>query len=225
MTSDMTIDDSLQQARLLVQRIEESLPTKVDAASLTLNSKLPFKALSVRETLIHRVSALASPALSLFEKGSLVAGIVLSRAVLETVAVTFALQREIDSFLSHKRVQAFDEFLMACLVGSRWPDASTQARNVLTFIDHVDKQFKGFRSTYDSLCEYAHPNWSGVLGAFGSIDQQTHVLHLGPTDRSTFITGVTSLAMVLGLFLDAYNGLVDSLERLNEYFESGADET
>jgi hypothetical protein len=223
MPQNFTTNDAFTKARLVVERIQQSLPTKIEASSLTSRSKLPFKALSVRETLIHRVSGLASPAISMFEGGNVVAGIVLTRSVLETVASTFALQRETKSFLLRKRVEAFDEFLMACLVGSRWPNAETPARSVLTFVDHVDKQFQGYRATYDSLCEYTHPNWSGVLGSFGSIDHEARVLHLGPNDRDAgFSIGVTSLAMSLGLFEYSYNEIAESMLALNEHFEGSS---
>ena len=207
-------------AKLLAQAIALSLPKRVDASSLTLQSKLPFKALSVRETLIHRVSALASPAVALFEANNLLAGIVLTRAVFETVAVLFSLRREVDAFLKHETIETLDDFLMACLVGSRWPDAKTQARNVLTMIDHLDKQFQGYRATNDSLCEYAHPNWSGALGSFGTIDRQEHVLHLAQESReSVQIIGETSLAMSLNLFQHEYDDMISSLNALNSYFE------
>jgi hypothetical protein len=226
MIADITAEDAFQKAQQIALRIKNSLPEKIEAASFTLNSKLPFKAVSVRETLLHRVSDLASPAVFLFKEGNFIAGIVLTRAVLETVAVTFALKREIESFLSSKRIQEFDDFLMACLVGSRWPDAETPARNVLTFLNHVDKKFQGYRSTYDSLCEYAHPNWSGVLGSFGSIEHEAHILHLGRTDRgATLSIGITALAMSLGLFEYAYNEMIDLLKMLNDNFEDDSGST
>lgn len=220
MTDALLPEDSFTRAKLLAQAIALSLPQKVDAAGLTLQSRLPFKATSVRETLIHRVSALASPAVALLEAGNLVAAIVLTRAVLETVAVVFSLRREVDAFLENGKVERLDDFLMACLVGSRWPDAETQARSVLTMIDHLDKQFEGYRATFDSLCEYAHPNWSGVLGSFGSIDRENHVLHLTQRGRDSIrAIGATSLAMSLNLFQHEYDDMIPSLQALNTYFE------
>ena len=214
------VDEAFAKAKAIAAALEASLPVKVEANSLTLNSKIPFKALSLREALIHRTSALASPAVALFENRNPVAGIILTRAIIETVAVTFALRREIARFLNDKNVVAFNEFLNAGLVGSRWPNAETPARSVLTLIDHVAKEFVGYRETYDSLCEFAHPNWSGVLGAFGTIDHENHTLHLGPRDEPRIlIIGVTSLAMALGLFQYVYNDMIDSLHALDFHFE------
>ena len=171
MTEPLTGAEILAEARQLAESIASSLPKSVDAASLTLKSKVPFKVLSLRELLIHRVSALASPAVTLFEQGKHVPAVVLTRAVLETVTIVFALHRQLQAFLKTKDVLALDDFLMNCLMASRWENATHQARSILTFVDHVDKKIPGFRQTYDSLSEYAHPNWCGVSGAFGETDR------------------------------------------------------
>jgi len=197
-----------------------SLPERVEAADLTINSKLPFKLLSLRELLLHRVSALATPAVDLFEQRSGVAAVVLTRAVVETVAVAFVLHKRMKLFLKTKDRSELDEFLMKCLMGSRWKDASHQAQNVLTFIDHVEKEVPGFRASYEALCEYTHPNWSGVLGAFGKIDKETHTLHLGPTERTTvFATGINALCGSLLTMQHFYNDMVDMVREIDEYFE------
>lgn len=215
-----SLSETLAETRQLVESIAASLPEKVDAASLTLKSKLPFKALSLRELLIHRVSVLASPAVTLFEQGNYVAAAVLTRAVVESVAIVFALHKQLRAFLETKDVHALDDFLMSSLMASRWKDATYQAKSILKFVDHVDKQIPGFRITYDSLSEYAHPNWSGVLGAFGEIDQINHILVLGPSERTTvFASGVNALSGSLFTMQHFYNDMVEMLHQLNEHFE------
>ena len=219
MPNPATPEANFAEARAIARAIAQSLPSEVAARTMTLKSKLPFKAMSIRETLIHRVSALATPAIALFEAEHELAGSILTRAVLESVAVAFALDRESESFLTLKDEERFDGFLMSCLVGSRWPGEEVQARNILTLIDHVDKTFEGYRATYDALCEYAHPNWSGVMGAFGTLDRKNYVLKLGRSERSTVgHAGVTALAMALSLFHHQYNELAVTIVRLNEHF-------
>jgi uncharacterized YccA/Bax inhibitor family protein len=81
----------LAEAKGRSDLIAKSLPLKVVAAALTFKSKLPFKALSVREVLIYRVSALSAAAVEMFEQRRLVPAAVLTRAVVETVAVSRSL--------------------------------------------------------------------------------------------------------------------------------------
>jgi hypothetical protein len=213
----------LAEAKGYSDAIAQSLPQKIGAASLTFKSKLPFKALSLREILIHRVSALSTAAIEMFERERLIPAMVLTRAVVETVAVTFNLHRKLMEFHETKDTNVVDDFLVRGLVGQRQPDALVQSTNVLTLIDHVEKTVTGFRRAYDILSECAHPNWAGTLGAYGKIDHENLELQLGPSDRTTGLTtGVFTLSTSLMLFQHFYNDMIEPLKEFNEHFEQGA---
>lgn len=210
----------LNEAKELAQLIESSLPEKIEIAALSLNSKLPFKALSLRELLIHRVANLATPAVELFEHQREVSAILLTRGVIETVAIMFALHRALTTFLDNHDVPTFDHFLMQSLMGSRLPDASHQAKNIVTLIQHVEKTIPGFESVYNSLSEYAHPNWAGVLGSFGKIDHEAFELRLGRNQRASALkSGVAALSGSLMTCHHFYNDMVEMLYAMNAYFE------
>jgi len=74
--------------------------------------------------------------------------------------------------------------------GDDWPNKSM---NVLTAIDHLEKQFPGFRSEYDRLSEYAHPGLAGGYGMYVRTEgerlrsyfgQNPLRLEMGPWGRS-----------------------------------------
>lgn len=211
----------LAEVKQLSLLIASSLPVKIEIAALPLNSKLPFKALSLRELLIHRVSDLASPAVDLFEQGRLIPAVLLTRGVIETVAVAFSLHKALERFAGSHDVAAFDDFLMQSLMGGRLQDSSHRAINIVTLVQHVEKSIPGFESSYNSLSEFAHPNWAGMLGAFGEIDRESFELRLGPNQRtSAFSTGVNALGGALLTFHHFYNGMVEMLQQINEHFEA-----
>jgi hypothetical protein len=214
-------NEALAAARQIADEISASLPKSVPAGGLTLRSKLPFKALSVRELLIHRVSVLASAAVIDFEEGAVVPGIVLTRAVIETTAVLFCLAEVIDEFLSSKDEAKLDKSLMQSLVGARWPDHPVQSTNVLNLVDRVSKSIPGYRASYDTLSEYVHPNWSGLLGSFGRIDRERHELFLGfREDSAGLVSGASALAATLDVFRHFYNAMAKPLHDFNEYFDA-----
>jgi hypothetical protein len=213
--------DALAEAKALAKGIASSLPARVEAAALTFNSKLPFKALSVRELLIHRVAELAEPAVDLFERGKIVPAVVLTRSVVETVAVAYALYRSVRRFIEDRDATAFDTFLMQTLMGTRWPDWKHRSTNILTLIQHVEKEVPGFEASYNALSEIAHPNWSGMLGSFGQFDRSTLELQLGPRASSTaFGSGTSALSGSLLVFHHFYNEMIPMLHDVNSYFES-----
>ena len=212
---------SLMEARILSEEIASSLPNKIQIASLTLKSKIPFKALSIRELLIHRLSALAINAVELLEKGHVVSGVVLTRSVVETVAVLYVLHERIFRYLENNNLKDFDDFLMRCLLGSRNKTGKREAINILNAIDRVDKKHSGFRIAYDGLCEYTHPNWAGTMGAYGKIDKMKFELKLGGRDRTKAkMKGSLALVVSLLMFKEYYNSMTDLMFQLNNHFEN-----
>jgi len=203
-------------------RLNASLPNGIEIAALTLKSKLPFKALSIRELLIHRVAALSSAAVDLFKQQQAIPAVILTRAIVETVAVMLVFHDRLDRFLKDqlKDVADFDDFLMRCLLGSKNNPEMPTATNILTFIDRVEKKVPGFRSVYDGLCECAHPNWAGTLGAFGEIDREKFEVKLGPAETSTAYTvGLAALSGALMMFEHYYKESGDLVRAFNAYFE------
>ena len=71
---------AFETARAVTDAIANSLPDQVNPATLTLKSKLPFKVLSLRELLIHRVSALAVATVDLQDRSNHLAAAILTRS-------------------------------------------------------------------------------------------------------------------------------------------------
>jgi len=212
----------LAEAQDFSDRLNASLPDRVQIAALTLKSKLPFKALSIRELLIHRMAALASAAVDLFKQERAIPAVILTRAIVETAVVMFIFHERLSRFLNDqsKDIAAFDEFLMRCLLGARNNPEMPTPTNILTLVDRVEQRIPGFRSVYDGLCECAHPNWAGTFGAFGQIDKENFELKLGPAERSTaYGVGLAALSGALMIFEHYYNDSGDLVRNFNEYFE------
>lgn len=219
------LDDKkrLTLAKELTTNITECLPKEVDARAFTLESKIPFKATSLCEVLIHRIAELASIAVDLYEKDKLVSAFVITRAVIETVAMIYWLHEKVAEFLVSKDIQELDEFLTRAMLGSRDGTTNLESYNVLTAVDRADKEFPGFRKSYDHLCEFIHPNWCGALGSYGKIDRERFKLRLGSGVRRPPLTlGLSPLIGGLTIFEHYYNDLADLLYKMNDYLDSGS---
>lgn len=198
------------------------MPARIQAASFTRKSKLPFKAMSIRELLLHRTSQLTSAAEYLFEVNKVVPAVILTRSIVETFAVLFAFHERLDRFLNaeNRDSKALDEYLMSCLMGGRDNSDLPKAINILNSIDRVEKSVPNFRSAYDALCEFAHPNWAGTFGSFGKVMKETIELELGPNENtSAHSHGLFVLSTSLMLFEHYYKGSGEQVRLLNEYFE------
>ena len=212
----------LAEAQEYAARFTASLPDRIQIAALTLKSKLPFKVLSIRELLLHRVAALSGAAVDLFAQKRAIPAVILTRAIVETLAVLFTFCERLDRFLKEepKDIGAFDEILMRYLMGARNNPEMPAPTNIVTLVDRVEKMLPGFRRTYDSLCECAHPNWAGMFGAFAEVDRENFELKLRPAEKSfAYSTGLAALSGSLMLFEHYYNDSAELVRKINDYFE------
>ena len=95
MTHNKKDAELLEEACALSDQINSNLPDKIEAAALSHISKLPFKALTLRETLIHRMADLSDAAISLYKSSNIVPAIIMIRSVFETSAVLFWLFKKL----------------------------------------------------------------------------------------------------------------------------------
>lgn len=219
---ELTDPERLALARQFAANIASSLPTEVDARMFTLKSKMPFKVAYLREVLIHRVSELATVAVELYESNRVVPAFILTRAVVETVAMAYWLHEKVSEFMTNNDVDAFDTFVMKASMGSRDETTELESYNVLTAIDRVERLFPGIRQLYDNLCEFTHPNWSGASGSYSKIDHKEIKVGLGPNlGGPPLAFGLGPLLAGLTIFEIYYNQLGDQLVKLDEHFESG----
>jgi len=121
-----------------------------------------------RQVSLRRIVDLAEDAESFFRDGRLVPGCTLTRSVVETVALHYTVWEKLTSHTETVDFRGAHTLLMSVVFGRRdkgddWPNKSV---NVLTAIDHLDKQFPGFRSEYDRLSEYLHPGLAGGYGIY-----------------------------------------------------------
>lgn len=222
MNTDGTLEELLRDIRDEVAAIEESIPrvTVVDAALHSAHSKLPFKAGCIRELHLHRVAELSRVALESLEANKLVTCALTARACAESVAILFKLRKAIRLYLESGNTDQLDDTLMKLLMGARWEDYPVKAINVMTLVEGVSKEVPGFSGAYDILSEYAHPNWSGVIGNYGKYDNEKLILALGGKPRAASMKTVANgLGATLGAFSYYYNDLADELVKLNEWFD------
>lgn len=142
------------------------------------------------------------------------------RAVVETTAMIYWLDKKTAEFLKVRNEEAFDEFLMKGMLGSKDETTPEESYNVLTAINHLDKEFENLRKMYDTLCEFTHPNYSGVMGSYAKIEKDCYAAHLGKEHRKPSLAfGLVPLIGCIEIFTDYYNTIADKLQVLNESYE------
>jgi hypothetical protein len=100
-----------------LESFESNLPKHLDAFALSPDSKLPAKVLRYRESLIWRCAEVGRAAFHEFEGNKLIAGIVLTRAVVETSAALWYLRSKVDDAIKSNQIGDIDTYLVKLNVG------------------------------------------------------------------------------------------------------------
>jgi len=119
---------------------------------------------------------------------------------------------------------SFVEFLARGVWGSKDKSTNHDALQVLTAIGHVEKEFKGFQDEYYHLCEYAHPNMKGVVGAYADIAIPSYTVTFGtnPVGLPIGPFGLGALDIALEVALDLNERIRNERDQIAELLENHA---
>jgi len=205
--------ENLAEARRLAAGLTASLPDKIEIAAIGVRSKAPFQLISVREALIWRTEELARNACDALEKEDFTVAALLIRGIAESAAMTWYLLEILENRKGYTPSELNDK-LMRMFAGSKngWADGP-EAISVLTFVERLNRKIPGFQNAYNSLSEYAHPNWLGVSGLYSKIDRENFTVHYGRGLRIGPAGDQLANALVGGLltFEAGYNNISDAM--------------
>src|ERR1700704_6673466 len=172
-----SVAELMDEIRARLAAFDSRLPVRISAMDVSPTSKLPYKVLLYREPLMWRMVELGRAALENFAADKLVAGIVLTRAAVETSAALWYLCAKVAGVVDTQTVGDIDEYLMKMVMGTATgtaPDAQQPALStedmelprpvkIGAFLKQAEKDgLEGFSHQYGILSEYAHPNWAGT---------------------------------------------------------------
>jgi hypothetical protein len=132
---------------------------------------------------------------------------------------TSKLEKALNSAnLNSDNFEKFKTFLMNALRGSRFEIAieeynRPESINILKCIDALNKKIPNYRTHYEFLCEFTHPNSAGVNHSYVSYDWKKWVANFSPRRdkiNSEFI--LNQLDLSIDFFIKNYNqsaGLLD----------------
>ena len=219
----------MDEIRKTLAMLESSLPERLDPTAISPISKLPFKALLYRESLIWRMAELCGGALENFKEERFVSGILLTRAAVETTAALCYLCGNIAAAVESGAVGELDDYLMNLMMGAAAaaPAATPEPKDGETsrplridaFLKQADQEVEGFSFEYGMLAKYVSPDRAGTTLVYSKQDAEKQVTLFGPNLRisdKTWLAALGTLAGALKIFVGSYNRiseLIPALER------------
>jgi len=189
--------------RLLKRRVQE-----VAATGYCLESKTAWKCAVLKQSLLYRVTALATGCAAMWNDGNIVCSILAARALMETISIAHYISQELERLGEAKDADAIDNLANEHLFSTKNEQTVAdgyghRARSVLTFVDKFDKKLSGVRDAYDFLSEWCHPNGCGHLFTYGEIDKNTGTVTFKESSaRVGSIQGHVVTCFMLILFIE-----------------------
>jgi hypothetical protein len=215
---DATVADLLA----LVSKLRANLPKTIDIKALGVIFETPVQILWTRGSLIWRTEELARTACEALERGDFTVAAILARSIDENAALIWQILEALQQ--RHKyTLDQFSQLLMRMLSGSKSDQESPKPLHILECLRHIDKKIPGFFAAYESLSEFAHPNWSGSSGLYSILDKETRIVHFGRgLDEPDVVRGFIIYAMIgsLGAFDYAYDLITDLMPSFLDELES-----
>lgn len=220
----------IEEVRASIAKLADIRPADTDLR-LVSKYKIPGKVVMVLGGLTWRAEEMARNALVALENQDFVTAAILVRALMETTGCLVLLHNLLQKSIDRGIGNNFDKKINQLLLGSKqWEDFDDPV-HVNDMLREVEKVIPGyFDRHYASMSEYAHPNWLGTFGAYGTT-------HHGEA-RVTYSSGgravdaqrrnlLGCLGATLGLFLGYLNEVNDSMGEfvaaVEAYFASKAD--
>lgn len=203
-----TIENLTEQIDKDLRILKEKLKTQISPREVTLLSKIPYKILSIREIFLHRTYDFAASSRLLFDNMRIVPAILLVRSIMETNAIIYRINDLSGNAIKSKDPNDLDNEAMVVLCGTRDPEElEYKSKNILSYIEKIQKSYPDYKYIYDTLSEFVHPNHDGCLGAYGQVDDKAKITYLGfDMEHNHFIhfETVRFLLLNLELFLEEY---------------------
>jgi len=153
----------------LISELKLNLPIEIDHSTMDGKSSVVTKVITLRAGLLHRAYDLATAAHRSSSEDNVVSGNILTRAILETVAVTAYLSKIIKTYIKTHDIEVLNTKLMRLLFGSQ-SDEACKPINIMECIRLVDKEIDGFMTYYEILSAFSHPNFNGTCGFYGELN-------------------------------------------------------
>lgn len=214
-------EDSLARINVLLSLFDNRIAPSVDKENTSPISRIPYKLLCLRALYQIRIVDLGQASHLLYTRKAYLPGFVLTRAVMETVAMLFVCYSKVSAAMKKNDVDDIDDFLMKALLGTRDGTGFVKHYNALTAVQHVGKKNKAFEDLYVGLCEFTHPNWGGVSLAYGDQINEGCMVTKTIRDASFADTiGMRPLMAALILFDELYHELEELIPKFTEVCEN-----
>lgn len=184
----------------------------------SMRAKQPFKVMSFVNAMNWRMYETTRAAVNLINQNLIIPSLCLVRAAWEDMAITYELKTLVfDCCEKQSITEEVDNTLMRMLFSNRFEKDNRyvgehhyecfkdyKAKNILTLIGKIERDFPETKDFYSNICEFVHPNGDGVRGSYSAVDKKANITLFGPQfayDSELFPAFVITISCAIDLYL------------------------
>ena len=226
-----SVDVLLKECEDYLKELKTHCVESMFSREYSWRAKYPFKVMSFVNAMTWRMYDMANAALTLMKQDSIIPSLCLVRACWENMVATYELKNLVHDCCEEQIVtDNVDIVLMRLLYSNRFEKDNRyvsqehyesfkeyKAKNILTLVQKLEKDYPAAKDFYGNLCEFVHPNGDGVCGSYAYLDESIHTTTYGPQfsrQSDMFPAFITTLSCSMGLYI----GFIETIkDRIKEF--------
>ncbi len=206
--------EDIDSVSSLIERLGHRRLYRVNPAGRPPTPKVVWNLQCYVQLALHRVIDLSTEICNAWNSKKPVIAIILVRAMMENCAYLYDIALKVRMYIKNNDFQSIHDLIVNRMMGSRTIKGLQESVNVMTVIDKVDKTFEGFKDHYEFLCDFCHPNYSGMHGLYGKINRENIYFNL---NRDFGMTEEVFIFILIGL-LPGLQIFEESMNQIEEVY-------
>lgn len=232
-----TVSELIKELDEFIIELKNHCVEDMFSRAYSWKAKHPFKVMSFVNSMTWRMYDMSSAALTLLKQDNIVPSLCVIRACWENMVVTYELTNLIAVSCEKQIVDNnTGETLQRMLFSNRFDKDNKyvgeehfeqfkeyKAKNILTLVQKIEKDFPHIKDVYAVVCELVHPNHDGVFGSYSYLDEPNHTVEFGPqfTQESwLFPASIETLKCSIHLYLKFIMSIEDHIEEFTQLCEN-----
>ena len=237
MQEQKTAEELIKECDEYISELKAHCVDSMFAREYSWLAKHPFKVMSFLNAMTWRMYDMSQAALTLMRQDAVIPSLCLVRACWENMVATYELKTLLQDCCTQQNItDAVDDTLMRLLYSNRFDKDNRyvgaehyeqfkdyKAKNILTIVQKLEKDYPQTKDFYSNICEFVHPNGDGVCGSYSHLDEATNTVTFGSQfgkNSDMFPAFITTLTCSIALYLRFVESIKENLTKFTKICES-----
>ncbi len=231
------VNEYIKECDKFILKLKSHCVGEMFSREYSWRAKHPFKVMSYVNAMTWRMYDMSCAAIALFKQKQIIPALCLVRACWENMVATYELSEFVSDCCKKQSIESnSDDTLMRLLYLNRYDKDNRyvgeehfeqfkeyRAKNILTLVQKLEKDYPQVKDIYSEMCEFVHPNGDGVCGSYSYLDESNHTVFFGlqfSQELPLLPAFITTLSCSIDLYIMFIVSINDSIVEFSKLCES-----